>query len=104
MVINHDIILMVVFLTAVLFGVGLIWSLLPSIVVGSVSKEYRATASSFYNSIRLGFQAMGPILVGLIAGANLQNLNLSFLTVEIIFIVSFFIIFYVFTKVEKNDN
>ncbi|NHI94751.1 MAG: MFS transporter [Candidatus Lokiarchaeota archaeon] len=99
----NDNLLMIIFLAAVLFGVGLIWPLLPSIVVGSVSREYRATASSFYNAIRLGFQALGPIIVGLIAGTNLQNLSLSFLTIAIIVISSFFIIFYIFVKVEKNN-
>lgn len=103
MVLINENLLMIIFLTAVLFGVGLVWPLLPSIVVGSVSKDYRATASSFYNAIRLGIQALGPILVGFIAGTNLQHINLSFLTIAIILIISLFFIFYIFTKIEKNN-
>ena len=101
MILVDNNIIILIFFTGVLFGVGLIWPLLPSIVVGSVSKEYRATASSFYNAIRLAFQAIGPIFVGFIAGTNLQFLNWAFLMIAIILLISFFLNFYLFSKVEK---
>jgi len=101
MIFIKDNLIMMILFTFLLFGVGLIWPLLPSIVVGSVSKEHRATASSFYNAIRLSFQALGPIIVGFVAGSNLQNLDLAFIIVGIVLSIGFVVNFILFSKVEK---